>query len=248
MNVLLSPLDVVLIVKVTLVAAEFACKGTIGVVVENVLLGEVAEGLVEATNHVHGRGLKEEQLFLLDSANLCADFAVEGKEETIVILVGADESVRVEPEVSSSWLIEDVVADDIGLVLEELNHLHPHLDELIIHPSLICEEVVRKTHHVIAYVVLEERKLHAVLLQRQPLRVPPKRHLEGSGEAWGLHQPTRKTLPTKLFAVKVMMCIDDDRDAKSLCLPDYLSKNFQVGVVVLKPLRFKTFPSHVEAN
>lgn len=245
LDIALPPLDIQLVVQVALSAPELACKRAVGMVVEHILGRVVAEGLVEAANHVNRGWLKEKEFILFDSPDLGAELSVEGKKYTVVVLVGPDERIGVAPEVTTSRLVDDVVAEHVRLILKEVHHFEPHLDEFVVHSSLVGEEVMGEAGHIVAYVVLEERKLHAVLLQGQPLGVSPQRYLKGRWETRGLSQPSRKTFPAELLTIQIVMRIDDGSNPIARCFSHDVSEYLKVSVVVLMSFRLKPFPGDV---
>lgn len=86
MNVLLPPFGIDGVVKLALEGSQR--EGTVGVVVQQVFAFELAERLVEASDHVLRGGFEEQQFILLDLSDLLTDFFVEREQDSVVVLVG----------------------------------------------------------------------------------------------------------------------------------------------------------------
>jgi hypothetical protein len=90
---------------------------------------------------------------------------VEGQQQSIILLIGTYVGVRIEPQIASSRLVQDVIADHILFLFKVINYLDPHLNKHVQHPILVLEKILRKRHHVETCVVLLESLLHAVFFE-----------------------------------------------------------------------------------
>lgn len=104
-------------------------------------------------------------------SDLNAYLFVEWKQKSVVVLIRANKGIRIFPEVTSSRFVQYIISDDVTLIFEKIDDFQPHLNELVIHTIFICKEVMRKLDDIVANIILEERKFHAILFEREAICV-----------------------------------------------------------------------------
>jgi hypothetical protein len=80
------------------------------------------------------------------------------------------------------------------------------------------------------------------------LVIIPEFDFKRGGERLPLGCPDRQSFSAELFEKQVLMSVEQDHDAEFIAFPDYVSENFNIGVVVYSLLGFDPFPSCVKPD
>ena len=123
---------------------------TICMIAKDVFVVEfMAWAIVEASNIISNRRLKQNQFILVNFPNRSNQFFVKRKQKPVIIHAWPQKAEDILPPICSRRLVDQIISQNIWLALEERDNISPHFDEFIVHSIFVCEEIIWKFHHII---------------------------------------------------------------------------------------------------
>lgn len=217
-------------------------------VAEDLLVSVVfsSRGIDEPTGEdIEYTGLKEYQLLLVSLADGTVQLPVSWQQIFVVRCSRQQEILRIAIEISPSWLIDELITQQIRLIGQIRSDYLPSFAQMIQKSSFICKKILLQFHHIVGKIILRERYLQAILNKRKPFLIIPYLNLQRRWKALPLCSPSRQSLSTKLLNKQILMRIKQHVYSKLIALPYNIPNGLDIGIVVLRFLRLDALPSAV---
>lgn len=179
-------------------------------VAEN-LLGAVANAASEpCAKYVKGAWLIEYEPLAVNMPDFRYNYAIEGREQVLVGVAGPEEVVLASRIVSGRRLVEQIVANNVGLAFHSFDELFPKSGEMLSELINILEEIFHVSADFAGVVVAKVVDLRALLGERISGVVVLEVGLESICEVLVRDGPVREAKATKSFAEQLLFGDYDD--------------------------------------
>lgn len=244
--------------------ADFAARRSFKSNIENITA-------IERDSIREDSGLKPHLLRRVVRLVFLKDALVQRREVLLVHLARLEQS-EVFERVRRPWLIQWVVAHDVGVSSEPRGNVVPKADELVLQAVLVFEEGVEGNKRLPGFVVLREISRLAVLNQWVPVLVCPEAELVQIGADAGqfvkwrqyfveevvdavlvfgqdsLGVEVRNAFATHRASEHILMGVDERVDSCLAKFVDQLFNLIQVCIIVDALCAFYGFPHDAKAH